>query len=77
MYLTGGVDFNTTTLTATFDSGMTMSSVNISIITDNIVERKETFNVMLLPPSTKKIRTTNRDNAVVSITDSNGEALFE
>ena len=49
--LTGGVDFNTTTLTATFDSGMTMSNVSVPVIVDNIVEEHEEFDLRLDVPS--------------------------
>ena len=48
VWLTGDVDFNTTPLTATFDSGMTMSSVSVPVMDDMLVEgRDETFDLML------------------------------
>ena len=44
VWLTGGVDFNTTPLTATFDSGMTMSSVSVPVMDDRIAgEGNETY----------------------------------
>ena len=72
VWLTGGVDFNTTPLTATFDSGMTMSSVSVPVMDDNIVERNETFNVILkIPPSVnRRIMTDAQNIAMVTITDS-------
>ena len=52
VWLTGGVDFNTTPLTATFDSGETMSSVSVPVPDDKLVEGKnETFDLILLMPS--------------------------
>ena len=52
VWLTGGVDFNTTTLTATFDSGMTMSNVSVPVIDDKLAEgENETFDLMLIAPS--------------------------
>ena len=52
VWLTGGVDFNTTPLTATFDSGMTMSSVSVPVIDDMLAEGvNETFVLTLNVPS--------------------------
>ena len=52
VWLTGSVDFDTTTLTATFDSGMTMSSVSVPVIDDKLVEgENETFDLMLIVSS--------------------------
>ena len=54
VHLTGGVDFNTTTLTATFDSGMTMSNISVPVIDDMIAEgENETFDLMLIIPSSQ------------------------
>ena len=71
--LTGGVDFGTTTLTATFDSGMTMSSVSVPVIDDDIVEGNETFVVMLSLNSKKGIKIDGKNNAMVTIMDSTGK----
>ena len=76
VWLTGGVDFITTTLTATFDSGMTMSSVSVPVIDDMIAEGKnETFNLMLIVPSSlgPAIRAGRRNRAVGVIIDTTGE----
>ena len=52
VWLTGGVDFDTTPLTATFDSGMTMSRVSVPVIDDKLAEgENETFDLMLIVPS--------------------------
>ena len=47
VWLTGGVDFNTDTLTATFASGMTMSSVQVPMMADDIAEGSEEFDLVL------------------------------
>ena len=72
VWLTGGVDFNTTTLTATFDSGMRTSNVSVPLIADNILEGLEEFIVMLNVPSSlsPSITAGGRDRATVVITDS-------
>ena len=51
VWLTGDVDFNTTTLTATFATGMTMSYVSVPVIVDNITEDLEEFELRLDVPS--------------------------
>ena len=52
VWLTGGVDFDITTLAATFDSGMTISSVSVPVIDDKLVEgENETFDLTLIVPS--------------------------
>ena len=49
--LSGGVDFNSTTLIATFTSGVTMTNVTIPVLKDNIVELPEHFDLSLNVPS--------------------------
>ena len=58
-------------MNATFASGMTVSSVNIPLIADGLIERDEQFNVMLNVPSSagRGITAGNRDSAVVIIMD--------
>ena len=52
VWLTGGVDFNTTPLTATFDSGMTMSNVSVPVMDDMLAEgENEMFDLTLNVPS--------------------------
>ena len=52
VWLTDGVDFNATPLTATFDSGMTMSSVSVPVMDDVLAEGgNETFDLMLIVSS--------------------------
>ena len=77
-YLTGGVDFNTATLIATFASGMNISNVNIALINDSIPEGLEKFNLTLSVSSTlgPAITVGNRDSATGIITDSTGECII-
>ena len=72
VWLTGGVDFNTATLTATFGSGVTMSNVSVPVFSDDIVERTEQFDLMLtVPPSlAPAIRAGGRNSALGVIMDS-------
>ena len=70
--LTGDVDFNSTTLTATFASGMTMSNVSVPVIVDGIVEEHEEFDLTLNVPSSlnPSITVGTRNRAIGVITDS-------
>ena len=72
VWLTGGVDFITTTLTATFASGMTMSNVSVPVIVDSIVEKSEEFDLALNVPSSLSpaITAGSRDSAEGVIIDS-------
>ena len=79
VWLTGGVDFDTTPLTATFDSGMTMSSVSVPVIDDMIAEGKnETFDLMLTVPSplAPAITVGGRNNAIGNIIDTTSESII-
>ena len=77
VWLTGGVDFNTITLTATFTSGMTMSNVSIPVIVDNIVEEHEEFDLILSVPSSlgPAITAGGRDTATGVITDNTSKCV--
>ena len=77
-YLTGGVDFNTTTLIATFASGVRISTVSIALINDSIAEGLEIFNLTLNVPSSlgPAITAGNRDRATGVITDSTSECII-
>ena len=70
--LIGGIDFIATTLTATFASGMKMSSVSVPVIADNVFERQEKFNLKLNVPSSlgPAIIAGGRNRAKGVITDS-------
>ena len=79
VWLTGGVDFITTTLTATFASGMTMSNVSVPVIIDSIVEGPEEFDLTLsIPPSlSPAITAGGRDIATGVITDSTSKCVIK
>ena len=78
VWLTGGIDFNTATLTATFDSGMTMSSVSVAVINDTIIEEAEEFDLTLTVPSSlgPAITAGSRNTAVGIITDSTSKCVY-
>ena len=70
------MDFNTAPLTATFASGMTMSSVSVPVTRDDIAEGNEEFDLMLtVPPSLVRVIRTDRDTAVGVITDSTSKCM--
>ena len=59
-------------LTATFDSGMTMSRVSVPVIDDKLAEGgNETFDLMLIVPSSlgPAITAGGRDNAIKVVID--------
>ena len=75
IWLTGGVDFNTTTLTATFASGMKMINISVPVIVDSVREGpiSEEFDLRLNVPSLLRpaITAGGRDMATGIIIDSN------
>ena len=77
VWLTGGVDFNITPLTATFDSGMTMSIVSVPVIDDMLAEGvNETFDLMLILPTSSlgpAITAGGRNRAIGVIIDTTSE----
>ena len=77
--LTGGIDFNNTTLTATFGSGMRMSSVSVPVVDDMLAEgRNETFDLMLSVPSSlgTAITAGGIDRAIGVIIDTTSECVL-
>ena len=76
--LIDGIDFNTTTLTATFAIWMTMSNISIPIMMDNIVEEREEFDLTLnvSPSIASAITAGSRDSAVGVIIDTTSKNLF-
>ena len=75
VWLTGGVDFNTTPLTVTFDSGITMSSVSVPVMADDIVEGNQSLTVTMSIPSSvyKGIIASDKYTATMIIIDSTCE----
>ena len=76
--LTGGVDFNTAALIATFASGMTISNVSIALINDSIAEGHEEFNLTLNVPASlgPAITVGNISNTTGVITDSTSKCII-
>ena len=75
---TGGVDFNTTPLTATFGSGSIMSSVSVPLMADDIVELNEAFYVTLsISSSVQGIIVGDRHSATIVIADSTGKHCLQ
>ena len=78
VWLTGGVDFNTTPLTATFDNGTTMSSVSVPVIDDKLAEGvNETFDLILtvfsiLGPT---ITADDRNRSIGLVVDTTGKHM--
>ena len=77
VWLTGGVDFNTATLTATFASEVSTSNVSVIVFVDNIVESPEEFDLTLNVPASlgPAITVGSMDNAVGVITDSTSKCI--
>ena len=46
-YITGGVDYNSGPYDVTFPAGVTSVSLNITIIKDDLMEDRETFNLII------------------------------
>ena len=70
--LLAGVDYDNTTLTATFTNGSNITTVEIPIINDTIVEKNEVFNVTINLPKTTGVRVMvgDRSTATAVIIDS-------
>ena len=52
MEWSGGTDYNSTPINATFTAGTTSTTVNVPLINDSIAEGPETFNLnVTIPPS--------------------------
>ena len=68
--LGGGVDFNSATQTATITAGASSSTINITVIDDNIVEGDEMFTMTLNVPTSPGITTGNITMATATIIDS-------
>jgi len=67
-----GDDFDASTITAVFNAGSTVSNVNVPVMTDNIVEGQETFNLELMS-NIARITMGSRATATGVITDSTGQ----
>ena len=70
------MDFDTTPLTATFASGVTMSSVSVPVIADSDLEPTEQFRLTLSMPSLMGITLGSITSATGNIIDSTGIEYF-
>ena len=69
------IDFDSTTLNVTIVAGTNISTVNITLKSDDIVEGDEMFNITLSVPSSldSRITTGTITSATVIIVDTTGE----
>ena len=76
--LGNGIDYSSTPIKATFAAESTSTTVNVSVIKDDIVESSETFNLNIMIPSSLSSRVLpGRLNETVGrITDSTGKLLY-
>jgi len=55
LFGTGGIDFSTTVVTATFSINVSMISVNVPVIIDTIFEQDEQFLLTLSAPGSTRV----------------------
>ena len=74
----GGIDYNSTPINATFPAGVNSTTVNISIFMDNIVERPEMFDLSFTIPSSLSGRVIfgTKSKAVGNIIDDTSKIIF-
>ena len=72
------MDYNTSTIPATFTTGSTSTTVNVSLIDDNIVEGPETFDLSFTIPSSLRGRVIPGavTEAIGNITDDTGKTYM-
>ena len=78
VWLTGGIDFNNTTLTATFGSLANKGNVKVLVANDKKAEGKnETFNLTLIVPTSLRpaITAGRRNKAIGVIIDTTSECV--
>jgi len=78
LYYTGGVDYDSTPITATFTIGSTSTTVNIPVTKDNIAEELETFDITIVIPSSFKDQVILGDvtNAFGTIIDNTSKIIL-
>ena len=74
--LGGGVDFNSATQTTTITAGASSSTINITVINDNIVEGDEMFTVTLNVPTSPGVTAGSITMATATITDSTSKLHY-
>ena len=77
MEWSGGTDYNSTPINATFTAGTTSTAVNVPLINDSVAEGPETFDLTItIPPSLRgQVVSGTITEAVGNITDDTGESL--
>ena len=69
----GGIDYTPDPITATFIAGTNTTTINVSVIMDDIVEGTEMFNlIIILPPLNSDVTLDGQSIATVNIYDSTG-----
>ena len=78
-YVGSGIDFDSTPQNIMITAGNNRNTVNISLINDDIVERRETFSMSLTVPSSlgPGIRTGTITSATVIINDTTSELYYQ
>ena len=67
------MDYTSTPINATFTAGDNSTAINIPVITDDIVEGTEMFNLKVIVPSSENDTILGKQNtAIVYIYDSTG-----
>ena len=74
----GGVDYDSTPINATFTAGSTSTTVNVPLTTDNIVEGPETFKLTITIPSSLsgQVMLGTIPEAIGNITDDTGKTYM-
>ena len=71
-----GEDYNGSSITVNVPAGVTMQSLTINIIDDNIVECNEMFNVTMVPVTTCGVTIGSNRISEVMIRDDDGKYRF-
>ena len=69
-------DFNSTSQTATITAGSSSSTVNITVVDDNIVEGDETFTMNLSVPNVSRIMAGAITMATATIIDTSSRLQY-
>lgn len=66
------MDYSSTSVTATFPAGINSTTVNIPVISDNIIEKNETLQleIYVQVPAKYAVKTRKPNKAIAVITDS-------
>lgn len=63
------MDYTSTPITATFPAGVNSTTINIPVISDNIVEENETLQLKIFVPVPTKYAVESGNSALIIITD--------